>query len=318
MNQKRQKITLEMLSAYLDNQLSEKDRSKVESALQVDASLKQELSMLDATRRLLRNAPILKVPRNFTLSPSMVTKQNPFKFWMPAMSFSSALAAVLFVLSFVFNFNPVGASLLAQNRTMDQYTAADSVAVESMEMADTAEKSAEEEPPMIIQWFGEQANGMGGGGPAAEYTEGQAIAEEAAPMLAEAPAYGMQTESEMTAMDETTGAANDSIMSEIPAEEPAPAEEEALPMTRDIPGEEMDGGFNEYDEDSSNLILGISPEEERGQIIEEPQQPMPKIHSEEMQPANQNKTLLIVLRSSLLLLSITFAIIAYLMHRQRN
>ena len=317
MNNKRQKITLEMLSAYLDNQLSEKDSSKVESALLADPALKQELTMLDATRRLLRNAPILKVPRNFTLSASMVTKQTPFKFWMPAMSFSSALAAVLFVLSFVFNFSPVASSLTVQSRNIDQFSASDSVAAESIEMDDTATKSAAEETPMIIQWFGEQANGMGGGGPAAEAAEGAIMAEAPEPMVAEAPAYEMEAESEMFAMDETTGAAADSAVGEMAAEEPAPVMEEAMPAAKDGPSADADNGYNASNEDATNLILGVSPEEERGHIIDESQQVMPQMYEEERLPSKQNSTLLAILRGALLLLSITFAIIAYLMHRQR-
>ena len=316
MNQKRQNINLEMLSAYLDNQLSEKERSKVESTLQVDPALKQELSMLDATRRLLRNAPTLKVPRNFTLTTSMVAKQNPFKFWMPAMSFSSALAAVLFVLSFIFNFSPVGTTLTAQTRNMDQFTASDSVAVESMEMAEESEKSSAEETPMIIQWFGEQANGLGGGGPASSVTEGEIMAEEAAPMAAEAPALEMEAESAMPAMEEAAGAGMDTATGQITAEEPAPAMEEALPAAKDGPDTETDGSVNATDDNASNLILGISPEEDRGQIIEE-QHAMPQDYNEEMQNSYQNTTWLAVFRMGLLLLSITFAIIAYLMYRQR-
>ena len=316
MNQKRQKISLEMLSAYLDNQLSEKDRSRVESALQVDAGLKQELSMLDATRRLLRHAPILKVPRNFTLTASMVKKQNPFKFWMPAMSFSSALAAVLFVLSFIFNFNPVATSLIVQSRNMDQFAAVNSVTAESMEMDNSAEKSVTEETPMIIQWFGEQANGMGGG-QGAQPADGAIIAEEVAPMVAEAPAYGTEAELEIPAMDEASGTAADATMSEMPAEESAPAMEESFPSAKDGPVIETNSDFDEANEAPPNLILGVSPEEERGQIIEESQQVMTQVHSEETQRSDQNTTFLAIFRIGLSLLSITFAIIAYLMHRQR-
>jgi hypothetical protein len=324
MNQKRHNITFEMLSAYLDNQLSEKDRSKVESALQMDPALKHDFQMLDATRHLLRNAPRLKVPRNFTLTPAMVAKQNPFKFWMPAMSFSSALAAVLFVLSFVFNINMVGGPMIAQTRNMDHANTLDTITLENIEMADESTKSTVEETPMIIQWFGQQANGMGGGGPAGAVAEGQAMAEEAAPMMLDEPSNTMEMEAdtELYALEEPAPA-GEAVAGQMPAEEPVEAIQESdaveeMPVPKEGPFIAGDDGADLMNQDASNLILGVSPEEDRGQIIEEPQQVMPQIYAEEIPPSNQNPILLIVLRSGLALLAITFAIIAYLMHRQRT
>jgi hypothetical protein len=307
MNQKRQNISTEMLSAYLDNQLSEKDSGKVESALLIDAALKHELEMLDATRRLLRNAPTIKVPRNFTLTPTMVTKTNPFKFWMPAMSFSSAMAAILLVLSYIFNFNPVSTSMATQSRSMDMLTASDSVA---MEMADQSVKGTVEETPMIIQWNNPQAGGMGGGGgPAAAVAEGEVIVEEAAPMAAEMPAPEMNAGAD-TAFLATT---EETYAEEMAAAEPSVAMDQELPVAKDVPDTNSD--FSE--EAASNLILGVSPEEERGQIIDEQSPAIPQLEPVEA-PVKNQLAALSIFRGGLLLLSITFAIIAYLMHRHQS
>jgi anti-sigma factor RsiW len=91
----------EDLSAYLDGQLSLKDSAHLEEKLQASADLRAALDELRHTRSLLRIQPVIRAPRNFLLTPSMVSEPRPrarsFRMF-PAMRLASALAFALFIL----------------------------------------------------------------------------------------------------------------------------------------------------------------------------------------------------------------------------
>lgn len=90
----------ELLSAYLDGQLSPKDRAQVEARLWKDAALRNALDELDRTRAAVRQLPRLKAPRNYTLSPQKV-KIRPMLRLYPAFGMASALASVILVMVIV-------------------------------------------------------------------------------------------------------------------------------------------------------------------------------------------------------------------------
>ncbi|HEX2978760.1 MAG TPA: hypothetical protein VHO48_00720, partial [Anaerolineaceae bacterium] len=58
------------LSAYLDNQLNERDRRQLEARLQTNSDLREGLDNLRQTRALLRALPKHRAIRNFTLTPA--------------------------------------------------------------------------------------------------------------------------------------------------------------------------------------------------------------------------------------------------------
>jgi hypothetical protein len=91
----------ELLSAYLDGALAEAERTALETRLQTDDKLRQELAALQQTVNLVRGLPPLKAPRNFTLTPSMV-RLRPAR-WLifptsTAFSAISAAAATVLIL----------------------------------------------------------------------------------------------------------------------------------------------------------------------------------------------------------------------------
>ena len=63
---------IELLSAYIDEQLEESDRTALEARLANDADLRQELAVMRQTVALLRDLPTIRAPRAFTLTPEMV------------------------------------------------------------------------------------------------------------------------------------------------------------------------------------------------------------------------------------------------------
>lgn len=95
---------LELLSSYLDGQLSPSDATRLEARLLVEPDLRSVLRDLRGTRSLLRQLPMRKAPRNFTLTPKMVGKNPPLPRAYPAFRFTSALATILLFISMGLNF----------------------------------------------------------------------------------------------------------------------------------------------------------------------------------------------------------------------
>lgn len=65
-------ITDELLSAYIDNAVSEEERALIQRAVLEDASVAWRLATLQETVRLLRNLPLLQAPRSFVLTADQV------------------------------------------------------------------------------------------------------------------------------------------------------------------------------------------------------------------------------------------------------
>ena len=95
---------IELLSSYLDGQLKQSDSARREARLSSDPNLRAVLDDLRGARRLLRQLPMRKAPRNFSLTPQMVGKNPPLPRAYPTFRFVSALATVLLFLTFGVNF----------------------------------------------------------------------------------------------------------------------------------------------------------------------------------------------------------------------
>src|ERR1035437_23724 len=98
---------LEQLSAYLDGQLSQSSRARLEIRIQSDSALASALEELRQTRTILRRTPQRRAPRNFTLTPGMAGIRPPVPRLVPVLSWASAAAMLLFIFS-------LGAGLVGQ------------------------------------------------------------------------------------------------------------------------------------------------------------------------------------------------------------
>lgn len=94
---------IELLSAYLDGQLSPSDSARLESRLDSDRELVSTLDDLRAARTLLRKLPKRRAPRNFTLTRKMVGMNPPLPRAYPAFRFATVIATVLFFFTFGLN-----------------------------------------------------------------------------------------------------------------------------------------------------------------------------------------------------------------------
>ncbi len=106
---------VEILSAFLDGQLSPSDSARLEARLKTDAALRAVLNDLRHSRALLRRLPSRRAPRSFTLTPKMAGLKPPAPRLYPALRLASALATLLFAVSIAVNgLAPLAARELAQ------------------------------------------------------------------------------------------------------------------------------------------------------------------------------------------------------------
>jgi len=98
----------ELLSAYLDDQLSARERARLEAQLAADPALQAELEALRHTVALVRDLPSVSIPRNFILPQKMETtvvarprptpSARPRRAWAaPFLTAATAIVSLLFV-----------------------------------------------------------------------------------------------------------------------------------------------------------------------------------------------------------------------------
>ncbi|MBN2304749.1 MAG: zf-HC2 domain-containing protein [Anaerolineae bacterium] len=79
----------ELLSAYLDGELPDRERAALEQRLSQDHALRDLLDDLRNTVALVRDLPRLKAPRSFTLDPAVYGHQTPW--WERLFTLHNAL-----------------------------------------------------------------------------------------------------------------------------------------------------------------------------------------------------------------------------------
>ena len=67
----------ELLSAYLDGELSKRESERLEARLSEDVALRAELRAMHRTVSMMRDLPEVAAPQNFILSESMVEGRQP-------------------------------------------------------------------------------------------------------------------------------------------------------------------------------------------------------------------------------------------------
>jgi len=231
----------ELISTYLDGQLSDKEKRQVQDLIALRPELKQGLEDLRRTRAVLRAAPRRRAPRNFTLTPEMARKARPrFRWgWTPSFSFASAMAAILLVLSFFFRVN------------LAQLSYAVPMAVQAP-MAASQESAADSNPPIII-W---NAPGMGGG-PGVGYGGMGGAPDSTEKLVAPSPSDS-QLAPEATPAPDVPPAL-------VAGTTPEPTAAAKLPPTLE-PQPTAEAGASRGS-GGNNPILGIAPTEEQGKMI---------------------------------------------------
>ena len=150
----------QQISEYLDDQLSPKDKNRLEERIRVSPDLRSGLEELRHTRLVLRSVPQRKVPHNFTLTPEMVRPRSISRLF-PVLSFSSALATILMVVTLVLKLLPAASSSSAvalQNPAAPAAPAAAPYTSNAAQNNATAETQTSPTAEIII--WGQQPNTM--------------------------------------------------------------------------------------------------------------------------------------------------------------
>ena len=95
------------LSAFLDGQLSQTKKTRLEARIRSSPVLAATLADLRQARTILRCTPKRHLPRNFTLTPKMTGIRPPVPRAVPVLGWASAMAMLLFVFT-------LGTNLLSQ------------------------------------------------------------------------------------------------------------------------------------------------------------------------------------------------------------
>ncbi len=99
-----------LLMAYLDGELSPRERARFEATLASDPALQQALAEARGLKMALTQLPKVRAPRNFTLTPEQAAARRSRRWAMPAAyRWAGAVAALLFVVAIV------GGGLLTRN-----------------------------------------------------------------------------------------------------------------------------------------------------------------------------------------------------------
>lgn len=98
----------ELLSAYLDGELGERERERLEARLSEDAALRAELRAMQQTVSMMHELRQVSAPRNFILSESMVQRREPApareprRAWAaPLLTAATTIVSLLFVVVLV-------------------------------------------------------------------------------------------------------------------------------------------------------------------------------------------------------------------------
>lgn len=238
---------LEMLSAYIDGQLDDRQTRRLEARLQQEPELRSELEALRSLVQRLGVLPAPRLRRHFTLTPEMVGQREPRRSF-PVLRLATALAGLAFVAL-------VGLEGL-QSFSGGQFASRAPAVMQEAELAQDAVTSAEapmaaapaEEPPAELEAMEAPAEGEPAEEPEALMMEApeaeeSAVGEEQASKLSGTPEPELTLEA---AVDQTA----ESRMLDQPVEEsdsqgfgePGVVDEQA-PETTNAAGTEQQQGF---------------------------------------------------------------------------
>lgn len=159
----------QLLSEYIDDELSGKQKSRLEERLESERSLREAVQRLRNTKRVLRSAPHLSAPRRFTLTSEMVGQSTPRPLF-PVFRLATAVVSILLVAVLVFDFSdavlpfggmapaaPVARREVSEGANADK--SAEQPEPESAEMESLAEEP-QEEPTMAEEEAVEKEAGV--------------------------------------------------------------------------------------------------------------------------------------------------------------
>lgn len=157
----------QLLSAYLDDELTTKEKQRVEKMLHDQQSAMEALEMLQHTKAVLRSMPMQRSPHNFTLTPQQAERHTISNFTV-ALRLSSILSGLLLLAVLILDFLPFTSMAAGQIEPTSE--------AEMLAMNETVEEEGEAPPiilwgapPSVVGIYGKESGaagptyGLGGG-----------------------------------------------------------------------------------------------------------------------------------------------------------
>jgi anti-sigma factor RsiW len=165
MNYQVSPYDIELLSAYLDQEMDPVSRRRLEDRLKSNPELRAALRDLQQIRQILRAAPRYRAPRNFTLTPQMAgirsSAKRPARRIYPVFQFASALASFLFVLvllgDLVSSISLFGASAPMMMEAREQAVEVASTEEVELKRAGEQDMLVTQATPTVLVALGEEA-----------------------------------------------------------------------------------------------------------------------------------------------------------------
>jgi anti-sigma factor RsiW len=306
----------QQISEYLDDQLSPKEKNRLEERIRIRPELREGLEELQHTRVILRSVPKRRAPHNFTLTPEMVRPRSISRLF-PVLSFSSALATVLIVVTLVFRLLPgvsVSSASQVQRFAAPAAPAAPAIAPVSPFTSSSAQNPAADAQtsptPEIITW-GQQQNKMSanstlgfGGGPGQPASPSKGAAPLVAPGVIEAQP------SQEAPLQALPPAASSPLATPEPALAQPNAQVLAVPTNKASPA----SGAATLKRNSP--ILGIPARSEQGKILPEPTAEPTVVEAAAPEPNSQAFPYWILFEAALAVIAVVTGLAAYSLWRK--
>lgn len=137
----------ELLTAYLDDVLSPKEKQRFEQLLQSDEALRRDLEQQRNIKEAMAQLPRLRAPRNFALDPSLYSRPSPQRVFnlYPAIRAATVLAMFVFIALISIDV------LVPESGTVSNIASSDALAPASEKAFDEAEAPMQPLAPDGIQ-----------------------------------------------------------------------------------------------------------------------------------------------------------------------
>jgi anti-sigma factor RsiW len=142
----------QLLSEYIDGELSERKRIRLEGRFESERALRDALRKIKNTQRILRATPHLSAPKDFILTPDMIPQEEKRSFF-PVFRLATAVVSILLIAVLVLDFGKTifpmrGAEYAApavQEEMLEKAGEVDQAVIEETELAEEPqlEKRAE-------------------------------------------------------------------------------------------------------------------------------------------------------------------------------
>jgi hypothetical protein len=294
----------ERISAYLDGQLDDKTAKKVKRDLETRTELRKAFADLQRYKAIVKQVPMRRVRRNFTLKPEMV-EIKPIPRLVPVFRLTSAVIAAIAVVLFAIDLVPSLTNFTAMAPKASGMTSAEAV-------PSTA--------PDIIYWNGQQnyisnyvgtatvAPGLGMGGSGGGYGGGGGGAAITSNIAPTAPSMAQPTETPLTSPSAGQVAVPPATKEGLTAG-PTPAPTQLVTMPPSPTEIAMDQAIQSG---ADSPILGIPPADQQGKII-----PAPGETLRQAATYAQPSRVLTFLGIGLLLLAAAGGIFSFVLARRR-